>query len=141
MKHNHMSLILSTTFVAVGLEAGEGLNILLPLMCCGELECAKHITLHTNSEPLLKHCSSDSHSSPVPQRFYLLSSDNGDGVPFQVVSHSQTLYQRFTMERESRSQTLYLTAMLGKGSGDLPISNPFCRNVMLPNNVVLPSEC
>ena len=29
----------------------------------------------------------------------------------------------------------------GKGSGDLPIPNLFCRNVVLPNNVVLPSGC
>ena len=29
----------------------------------------------------------------------------------------------------------------GKGSGDLPVSNPFCRNVVLPNNVVWPSGC
>ena len=35
------------------------------------LELAKHITLHVNGEPLLKR--SSSHSSPVPQRFCLLS--------------------------------------------------------------------
>ena len=37
-----------------------------------ELEVTKHITPHTNGDPLLKWSSSHSHSSPVLQRFCLL---------------------------------------------------------------------
>ena len=50
------------------------------------LELAKHITLHVNGEPLLKW--SSSHSSPVPQRFFLLSGLpnllNDDTLPMRV---------------------------------------------------------
>ena len=45
-----------------------------------ELELAKHITLHTNGESLLKRSSSHSHSSSVLQRFNLLS-----GLPMATV--------------------------------------------------------
>ena len=38
-----------------------------------QLELAKPIALHANGEPLFKWSSSHSHSSPVPQRFCLLS--------------------------------------------------------------------